>query len=58
MAALSEPEHLRVTYNDVHNLIRESARKIEAFNPDIIIAIGLSPVLRIPRNRKFIARGG
>lgn len=42
MAAHTEPDHFRVTYQDVHNLIRESARKIEAFKPDIIIAIGLS----------------
>ncbi|KAI0323827.1 PRTase-like protein [Cubamyces sp. BRFM 1775] len=35
-----EPEHLRVTYNDVHNLIRESAKKIAEFKPDMLIAIG------------------
>ncbi|KAJ8495254.1 hypothetical protein ONZ51_g1796 [Trametes cubensis] len=34
-----EPEHLRVTYNDVHNLIRESAKKIAEFKPDMLIAI-------------------
>ncbi|KAI0793893.1 PRTase-like protein [Fomes fomentarius] len=43
MAAHTEPDHFRVTYQDVHNLIRESARKIEAFKPDIIIAIGFFP---------------
>ncbi|KAI0755755.1 hypothetical protein C8Q74DRAFT_1305283 [Fomes fomentarius] len=43
MAAHTEPEHFRVTYQDVHNLIRESAGKIEAFKPDIIIAIGVFP---------------
>ncbi|OSD03108.1 PRTase-like protein [Trametes coccinea BRFM310] len=35
-----EPEHLRVTYNDVHNLIRQSAKKIAEFKPDMLIAIG------------------
>ncbi|KAH9888830.1 PRTase-like protein [Cubamyces lactineus] len=35
-----EPEHLRVTYNDVHNLIRDSAKKIAEFKPDMLIAIG------------------
>ena len=40
MAAVQEPEHLRVTYNDVHNLIRASAQKIAEFKPDMLIAIG------------------
>ncbi|OJT01888.1 Hypoxanthine-guanine phosphoribosyltransferase [Trametes pubescens] len=40
MAAIQEPEHLRVTYNDVHNLIRRSAEKIAEFKPDLLIAIG------------------
>ncbi|KAI0675548.1 PRTase-like protein [Trametes maxima] len=43
MAALQEPEHLRVTYNDVHNLIRASAQKIAEFKPDMLIAIGFFP---------------
>ncbi|KAI0741930.1 PRTase-like protein [Daedaleopsis nitida] len=40
---MTEPEHLRITYNDVHNLIRDSAKKIESFKPDILIAIGFFP---------------
>ncbi|EIW58633.1 PRTase-like protein [Trametes versicolor FP-101664 SS1] len=43
MAATQEPEHLRVTYNDVHNLIRRSAEKIAEFKPDLLIAIGFFP---------------
>lgn len=38
--AAQEPEHFRVTYNDVHNLIRASAAKIAEFKPDMLIAIG------------------
>ncbi|THH03136.1 hypothetical protein EW146_g10501 [Bondarzewia mesenterica] len=37
---MGEPEHLRATYNDVHNLIKNSASKIAEFKPDIFIAIG------------------
>ena len=37
---MSEPQHFRVTYNEVHNLIRESAKKIAEFKPDLFIAIG------------------
>lgn len=39
---MSEPQHFRVTYNEVHNLIRESAKKIAEFKPDLFIAIGQS----------------
>ncbi|KAI0924573.1 hypothetical protein AcW2_005426 [Taiwanofungus camphoratus] len=35
-----EPEHVRSTYNDIHNLIRASAKKIAEFKPDMLIAIG------------------
>lgn len=42
-AAMSEPEHLRMTYNDIHKLIRASAEKIADFKPDMLIAIGASP---------------
>ena len=35
-----EPEHIRVTYNEVHNIIRDSAKKIQEFKPDMLIAIG------------------
>ena len=40
---MGEPEHFRVTYNEVHNLIRASAAKIADFKPDLLIAIGASP---------------
>ena len=34
-------QHLWVTYNDIHNLIRESTPEIaRSFNPDLLIAIG------------------
>lgn len=42
--AAQEPEHFRVTYNDVHNLIRASAAKIAEFKPDMLIAIGAPPL--------------
>ena len=35
------PEHLHLTYNDIHKLIEASSKKIgEEFKPDIFIAIG------------------
>ncbi|KAG5641979.1 hypothetical protein DXG03_003832 [Asterophora parasitica] len=38
---MAEVQHWRVTYNDIHNLIRNVTPKIaEEFNPDIMIAIG------------------
>ncbi|KAI0091694.1 hypothetical protein BDY19DRAFT_931809 [Irpex rosettiformis] len=37
---MSDPQHYRVTYNGVHNLIRDSAKKIAEFKPDLFIAIG------------------
>jgi hypothetical protein len=36
----SEPQHFRVTYNEVHNLIKRSAKEIAEFKPDLILAIG------------------
>ncbi|KAF8892110.1 hypothetical protein BD779DRAFT_1670455 [Infundibulicybe gibba] len=37
----SEVKHWRVTYNEIHNLIRTSTPKIAAeFNPDLLVAIG------------------
>ena len=34
-------QHLWVTYNDIHNLIRERTPEIaRSFNPDLLIAIG------------------
>ena len=36
-----EIQHLHVTYNDIHNLIRSATPKIaREFNPDLLIAIG------------------
>lgn len=38
---MGEVQHWRVTYNDIHNLIRNATPKIAAeFNPDLMIAIG------------------
>jgi uncharacterized protein len=35
-------QHLHVTYNDIHDLIRQNTPKIaREFNPDLLIAIGL-----------------
>lgn len=39
----SEPQHFRVTYNEVHNLIKRSAKEIAEFKPDLILAIGTDP---------------
>jgi hypoxanthine phosphoribosyltransferase len=38
---MGEPEHLRATYNDIHNLIKVSADKIAVFKPNLFVAIGL-----------------
>ncbi|TFK32804.1 hypothetical protein BDQ12DRAFT_692011 [Crucibulum laeve] len=38
---MAEVQHWRVTYNDIHNLIRQATPSIAAqFNPDLLIAIG------------------
>ncbi|TFK51729.1 PRTase-like protein [Heliocybe sulcata] len=37
---MAEPEHLALTYNDIHKLIKVSAEKIAEFKPDLFIAIG------------------
>ena len=37
---MGEIQHLRATYNDIHNLIRASADKIATFKPDLFVAIG------------------
>ncbi|KAF8074815.1 hypothetical protein FPV67DRAFT_1665578 [Lyophyllum atratum] len=38
---MSDVQHWRVTYNDIHNLIRNVTPKIiKEFNPDLMIAIG------------------
>lgn len=37
-----EVQHWRVTYNDIHNLIRKATPSIGAeFNPDLLVAIGM-----------------
>jgi len=38
---MAEPEHVRATYNDIHDLIKASAEKIVEFKPNMIIAIGM-----------------
>ncbi|KIJ20855.1 hypothetical protein PAXINDRAFT_165692 [Paxillus involutus ATCC 200175] len=37
---MGEPEHIRATYNDIHNIIKASAEKIAQFKPNVLIAIG------------------
>ncbi|KAG5637749.1 hypothetical protein H0H81_003387 [Sphagnurus paluster] len=38
---MAEVQHWRVTYNDIHNLIRNVTPKIaKDFNPDLMVAIG------------------
>ncbi|KAG1788191.1 uncharacterized protein HD556DRAFT_1499285 [Suillus plorans] len=38
---MGEPEHIRSTYNDIHNIIRGTSDKIASeFKPDMFIAIG------------------
>ncbi len=36
----TELEHFRITYNQVHNIIKRSAEQINQFKPDLMIAIG------------------
>ncbi|KAJ6518622.1 hypothetical protein C8R45DRAFT_948722 [Mycena sanguinolenta] len=33
-------QHLRVTYNDIHNLIRKSTPEIAKYDPGLLVAIG------------------
>ena len=40
---MSEPVHIRATYNDIHKLIRARAQQIAEFKPDMLIAIGAFP---------------
>ncbi|KAL5492247.1 hypothetical protein ACEPAI_3694 [Sanghuangporus weigelae] len=40
MGSLNEPEHLRVTYNDVHNIIKAASKKIAEWKPNLLVAIG------------------
>ncbi|KAH9967270.1 PRTase-like protein [Russula dissimulans] len=47
----SEPLHHRLTYNEVHNVIKRSAEEIVEFKPDLILAIGRDS---IPISRTFL----
>lgn len=39
---MGEVQHFRVTYNNIHNLIRAATPKVAAeFNPDLLVAIGM-----------------
>ncbi|KAG2042511.1 hypothetical protein BDR03DRAFT_990244 [Suillus americanus] len=39
---MGEPDHVRSTYNDIHNIIRGASDKIASeFKPDMFIAIGM-----------------
>jgi len=38
--SMSGPEHLRLTYNDVHNIIKKSSVEIKEWKPNMLIAIG------------------
>ena len=35
-----EPPHIRITYNEVHNIIRDASAKIAEWEPDMMVAIG------------------
>ncbi|KAH9004727.1 PRTase-like protein [Lactarius hatsudake] len=59
----TEPEHIRVTYNEVHNIIKRSSKQISEFKPDLLIAIGgggffparvLRTFLKSPDTRKNV----
>jgi len=40
---VEQVQHWRVTYNDIHNLIRRATPVInEKFDPNLMVAIGLS----------------
>jgi hypoxanthine phosphoribosyltransferase len=36
----AETKHFRITYNQVHNLIKRTAKEIAEFKPDVLLAIG------------------
>ena len=41
---VDQVKHWHVTYNDIHNLIRQATPKVATeFNPDLLIAIGEYP---------------
>lgn len=58
----TEPEHIRVTYNEVHNIIKKSTEQISEFKPDLVIAIGreilISYALHLFHNSIVVAGGG
>jgi hypothetical protein len=35
-----EPKHIRATYNEIHEIIKNSSAEIAQWKPDMIIAIG------------------
>ncbi|KLO11607.1 PRTase-like protein [Schizopora paradoxa] len=37
---MAGPKHIRVTYNDVHNIIKETSKRIAEWKPNLLIAIG------------------
>jgi len=46
----TEVKHFRVTYNDIHNLIRTATPTIAEFNPDLLVAIGVLNLLHLSSN--------
>lgn len=49
----SEPQHFRLTYNEVHNLIKRSAKEIAEFKPDLMVAIGMDSKFLNPNPWRF-----
>jgi len=50
----AEPRHFRITYNQVHNLIKRSANEIAEFKPDVILAIGKTLISNYIRALSYI----
>jgi hypothetical protein len=44
----AQPKHFRVTYNQVHNLIKRTAKEIAEFKPDVLLAIGKKSLISNP----------
>lgn len=57
---MGELKHLRATYNDIHDIIKNSAEKIAIFKPNLLVAIGsyLSSVSVITRLTDCVSGGG
>lgn len=53
-----EVEKMYISYNNVHQLCQESADKIKAFKPDLIIAIGGGGFIPARMLRSFIREPG